>query len=182
MVMQVAAGMMAGCLPAGSCAARIMLFAGGPPTVGSGKVVDMELTEPIRYMQYYVQYSVQCAAMHMSIINLLCVVVASRMSSADTKAPEPHACVYEASVGSNLHGHNYGLECLLSSPLLSSPVLLKHCCSKGICQGADLLARAQPKMGRTSAVRPRQHLEPNPCPFGVEGSVPSHCHWRLQVA
>lgn len=48
-VMQVAAGMMAGCLPAGSCAARIMLFAGGPPTVGSGKVVDMELTEPIRY-------------------------------------------------------------------------------------------------------------------------------------
>lgn len=48
-VLQVAAGMMAGCLPAGSCAARIMLFAGGPPTVGSGKVVDMELTEPIRY-------------------------------------------------------------------------------------------------------------------------------------
>ena len=47
--MQVAAGMMAGCLPAGSCAARIMLFAGGPPTIGSGKVVDMELTEPIRY-------------------------------------------------------------------------------------------------------------------------------------
>ena len=40
--------MMAGCLPAGSCAARIMLFAGGPPTVGSGKVVDMELLEPIR--------------------------------------------------------------------------------------------------------------------------------------
>ena len=48
-MIQVAAGMMAGCLPAGSCAARIMLFAGGPPTVGSGKVVDMELTEPIRY-------------------------------------------------------------------------------------------------------------------------------------
>ena len=46
--LQVAAGMMAGCLPAGSCAARIMLFAGGPPTVGSGKVVDMELQEPIR--------------------------------------------------------------------------------------------------------------------------------------
>ena len=46
--LQVAAGMMAGCLPAGSCAARIMLFAGGPPTVGSGKVVDMELLEPIR--------------------------------------------------------------------------------------------------------------------------------------
>ncbi|DBA68065.1 TPA: hypothetical protein ACH3X2_014085 [Trebouxia sp. C0005] len=45
---QVAAGMMAGCLPAGSCAARIMLFAGGPPTVGSGKVVDMELVQPIR--------------------------------------------------------------------------------------------------------------------------------------
>ena len=40
--------MMAGCLPAGSCAARIMLFAGGPPTVGSGKVVDMELVQPIR--------------------------------------------------------------------------------------------------------------------------------------
>lgn len=53
--MQVAAGMMAGCLPAGSCAARIMLFAGGPPTVGSGKVVDMELTEPIRY------YAIHCA-------------------------------------------------------------------------------------------------------------------------
>ncbi len=47
-VVQVAAGMMAGCLPAGSCAARIMLFAGGPPTVGSGKVVDMELVQPIR--------------------------------------------------------------------------------------------------------------------------------------
>ncbi len=39
---------MAGCLPAGSCAARIMLFAGGPPTIGSGKVVDMELVQPIR--------------------------------------------------------------------------------------------------------------------------------------
>ena len=25
-----------------------MLFAGGPPTVGSGKVVDMELVQPIR--------------------------------------------------------------------------------------------------------------------------------------
>lgn len=47
-MVQVAAGMMAGCLPPGSCAARIMLFAGGPPTVGSGKVVDMELVQPIR--------------------------------------------------------------------------------------------------------------------------------------
>ena len=47
-LVQVAAGMMAGCLPAGSCAARIMLFAGGPPTIGSGKVVDMELVQPIR--------------------------------------------------------------------------------------------------------------------------------------
>ena len=46
-MVQVAAGMMAGCLPPGSCAARIMLFAGGPPTVGSGKVVDMELVQPI---------------------------------------------------------------------------------------------------------------------------------------
>ena len=52
-LVQVAAGMMAGCLPAGSCAARIMLFAGGPPTVGSGKVVDMELIEPIRYVTLY---------------------------------------------------------------------------------------------------------------------------------
>ena len=69
MVVQVAAGMMAGCLPAGSCAARIMLFAGGPPTVGSGKVVDMELTEPIRYIvQHTTHYTVQYAAFHVSIL------------------------------------------------------------------------------------------------------------------
>ena len=31
-----------------TCAARLMLFVGGPSTLGGGKVVDPELSEPIR--------------------------------------------------------------------------------------------------------------------------------------
>ena len=46
--LQVAAGMMGGCLGALHCAARMMLFVGGPSTEGGGKVVDKELSEPIR--------------------------------------------------------------------------------------------------------------------------------------
>ena len=46
--MQVAAGLMSACLPAGTGAARLMLFVGGPPTCGPGKVVDTDLQEPIR--------------------------------------------------------------------------------------------------------------------------------------
>lgn len=45
---QVAAALMGGCLPAGGGAGRLMLLVGGPCTEGSGKVVDKELTEPIR--------------------------------------------------------------------------------------------------------------------------------------
>ncbi len=45
---QVAASMMGAALPAGTCAARLMLFVGGPSTEGAGKVVDKELSEPIR--------------------------------------------------------------------------------------------------------------------------------------
>ncbi|EFN51277.1 hypothetical protein CHLNCDRAFT_141205 [Chlorella variabilis] len=45
----VAAALMGGCLPAGSGAGRLMLLVGGPCTEGSGKVVDKELTEPIRW-------------------------------------------------------------------------------------------------------------------------------------
>lgn len=45
---QVAAAMMGGCLPAGSGAARLILLVGGACTEGGGKVVDKELTEPIR--------------------------------------------------------------------------------------------------------------------------------------
>lgn len=44
----VAAALMSGCLPAGSGAGRLMLLVGGPCTEGGGKVVDKELTEPIR--------------------------------------------------------------------------------------------------------------------------------------
>ncbi|KAL4422806.1 hypothetical protein ABPG75_009003 [Micractinium tetrahymenae] len=44
----VAAALMGGCLPAGSGAGRLMLLVGGPCTEGAGKVVDKELTEPIR--------------------------------------------------------------------------------------------------------------------------------------
>jgi protein transport protein SEC23 len=40
--------MMGAALPHGSCAARLMLFVGGPSTEGTGKVVDRELSEPIR--------------------------------------------------------------------------------------------------------------------------------------
>ena len=36
------------CLPAGTGAARLMLFVGGPATHGPGKVVDTDLQEPIR--------------------------------------------------------------------------------------------------------------------------------------
>ncbi|KAK9837195.1 hypothetical protein WJX84_004838 [Apatococcus fuscideae] len=45
---QVAAGLMAACLPQNSCAARLQLFVGGPSTVGAGKVVERQLMEPIR--------------------------------------------------------------------------------------------------------------------------------------
>ena len=48
LAVQVAAAMMAACLPSGSCAARLMLLVGGPATEGPGKVVDKELHEPIR--------------------------------------------------------------------------------------------------------------------------------------
>ena len=36
------------CLPAGTGAAHLMLFVGGPATHGPGKVVDTDLQEPIR--------------------------------------------------------------------------------------------------------------------------------------
>ena len=75
-VLQVAAGMMAGCLPAGSCAARIMLFAGGPPTIGSGKVVDMELTEPIRYTAVYCTIRTIPAINQLSRFSAICVLCA----------------------------------------------------------------------------------------------------------
>ncbi len=39
---------MGAALPAGACAARMLLFVGGPSTEGAGKVVDRELSEPIR--------------------------------------------------------------------------------------------------------------------------------------
>ncbi len=45
---QDAAAMMGGCLLAGTCQARLLLFVGGPSTEGLGKVVDSELGEPIR--------------------------------------------------------------------------------------------------------------------------------------
>lgn len=48
MCAQVAACLTGAALPAGSCAARVMLFVGGPSTEGAGKVVDRELSEPIR--------------------------------------------------------------------------------------------------------------------------------------
>ncbi len=40
--------MTGGCLGALHCAARLLLFVGGPSTEGGGKVVDKELSEPIR--------------------------------------------------------------------------------------------------------------------------------------
>ena len=39
---------MAACLPPGTGAARLMLFVGGPTTIGPGKVVEKDLQEPIR--------------------------------------------------------------------------------------------------------------------------------------
>ena len=39
---------MGAALPAGACAARMLLFVGGPSTEGAGKVVDRELSESIR--------------------------------------------------------------------------------------------------------------------------------------
>ena len=39
---------MGSALPPGTCAARLMLFVGGPSTEGAGKVVEKELSEPIR--------------------------------------------------------------------------------------------------------------------------------------
>lgn len=46
--MAVAAALMGGCLPAGSGAGRLLLLVGGACTEGSGKVVDKDLSEPIR--------------------------------------------------------------------------------------------------------------------------------------
>ena len=40
--------MRGGCLPAGSGAGRLILLVGGACTEGGGKVVDKELSEPIR--------------------------------------------------------------------------------------------------------------------------------------
>lgn len=37
------------CLSGSLCASRLMLFVGGPSAVGAGKIVDVELTEPIRW-------------------------------------------------------------------------------------------------------------------------------------
>ena len=39
---------MGAALQPGACAARLMLFVGGPSTDGAGKVVEKELSEPIR--------------------------------------------------------------------------------------------------------------------------------------
>lgn len=44
----VTTALMGGCLPAGSGSGRMLLMVGGPCTEGGGKVVDKELTEPIR--------------------------------------------------------------------------------------------------------------------------------------
>ncbi len=46
--LQVSMALMGASVPIGSCAARIMLFVGGPCTEGLGKVVNRELTEEIR--------------------------------------------------------------------------------------------------------------------------------------
>lgn len=48
MCTQVAASLMGAALQQGMCAARLMLFVGGPSTEGAGKVVDKDLSEPIR--------------------------------------------------------------------------------------------------------------------------------------
>ena len=39
---------MGAALMGATCAARLMLFVGGPSTCGSGKIVDTELAEAIR--------------------------------------------------------------------------------------------------------------------------------------
>ena len=46
--LQVATAMMGGSLPGGSGSGRLLLMLGGPCTDGAGKVVDKDLTEPIR--------------------------------------------------------------------------------------------------------------------------------------
>lgn len=46
--LQVAEALMAASVPPGSCAARIMLFTGGPCTEGSGKIINKDLAEEIR--------------------------------------------------------------------------------------------------------------------------------------
>lgn len=46
--LQVAEALMAAAVPPGSCAARIMLFTGGPCTEGSGKIINKDLAEEIR--------------------------------------------------------------------------------------------------------------------------------------
>lgn len=46
--LQVAEALMAASVPPGSCAARIMLFTGGPCTEGMGKIINKDLAEEIR--------------------------------------------------------------------------------------------------------------------------------------
>lgn len=46
--LQVATALMGGSIPSGGSAARMLLFLGGPCTEGGGRVVDKDLTEPIR--------------------------------------------------------------------------------------------------------------------------------------
>lgn len=46
--LQVAEALLSASIPTGICAARIMLFVGGPCTEGAGKVVSQDLTEEIR--------------------------------------------------------------------------------------------------------------------------------------
>ena len=53
---------MSACLPAGTGAARLMLFVGGPPTCGPGKVVETDLQEPIRSHKVRLAWSVGCTA------------------------------------------------------------------------------------------------------------------------
>lgn len=48
LLLQVAAGLMSGALMGVFCAARLMLFVGGPSTCGSGMIVTTELSDAIR--------------------------------------------------------------------------------------------------------------------------------------
>lgn len=58
---QVAEALMAASVPPGSCAARIMLFTGGPCTEGSGKIINKNLEEEIRRCAgQYLLYSQLC--------------------------------------------------------------------------------------------------------------------------